>query len=177
MTIRMMQEERNNKAAEISESHVQTISELGFTVDQDRDSNGCFGRVALDAPRREYTLTDGTKIRGPIPEDLPHSELRKHFAAELNRVNRVGECGVLARKAVATALSGVLTVGVVAYPNVQHGPLCPTAANMPIKIPDQPHGHSENSSDAPMLMGRVADGMFANVTAIATTTTYELPKL
>lgn len=174
MTIQMTQRERNDRAAAISESHVQAISELGVAVEQERDANGCVGRVALDAPRREYTLTDGTKIRGPIPGDLPHFKLREHFAAELNRVNRAAERGLLART-VVTLLSGALTIGVAAFPNVQYNPLCLTVANVPIKIPDQTHGHSENSTDAPMLMGRVADGMFANVTATATT--YKLPTL
>ena len=96
MTILMTKEERNHKAAAISESHVQTISELGFTVDQRRDANGCFGRAALHAPRREYTLTDGTKILGPIPGNLPEPELRKHFAAELKRAHQLAEHSVLA---------------------------------------------------------------------------------
>ncbi len=173
----MTQEERNHRAAAISELHVQIISELGFTVDRERDTNGCFGKVAFDAPSREYTLADGTKIPGPIPGDLPELELREHFAAELKHASRVVEHGVVAKKALATVLTSALTVGLVMSPRGQHDPLYVTVATVPVGTPDQPHGHSENSSDAPILMGRIADGMFANVTATATTTTYTLPKL
>lgn len=86
------------------------------------------------------------------------------------------ERSVVAKKALATALTGVLTVGLATSPEGQHSPLYVTVANVPVETPDQPHGHSESSSDAPTLMGRIADGMFANVTATATTTTYTMPK-
>lgn len=83
----------------------------------------------------------------------------------------------MAKKALATVLAGVLTVCFVTSPKGQHSPLYVTVANVPVETPDQPHGHSGSSWDAPLLMGRIADGMFANVTATATTTTYTLPKL
>jgi hypothetical protein len=176
MTI-LTQKERNHKAAAISESHVRTISELGFTVDRERDTDGCFGKAAFDAPHREYTLANGAKIRGPVPGDLPERELREHFAAELKRSKLVAEHGVVAKKVLATVLAGVLTVGVATSRKDQPSPLYVTVANGPVETPDQPHGHGENSSDPPILMGRIAEGMFANVTATATTTTYILPKL
>lgn len=176
MTIPMSQEQRNHNAAAISESHVQTISELGFTVHQERDANGCFGKAALDAPRREYTLADGTKIFGPIPGDLPAPELRKHFVAELERANRVVEHGVFA-KMVPIILTGALTAGLVVMPKERRVPVdLQVTKNRPVTTPDQPHGHSETAG-AVLLVGRAAEGMYANVTATATTTTYTLPKL
>jgi hypothetical protein len=169
MTVLMTQEERNHKAAAISEMHVRTISELGFTVDRGRDANGCFGVVALDAPRREYTLADGTKIRGPIPGDLPELNLREHFADELKRANRVAEQGSLAKKALAAALSSVLAVGLAISLQGQHDLLYVTVEGVPVETPDQPHGHNESSSGAPSLIGRVAEEIFSNVTATTTT--------
>jgi hypothetical protein len=177
MTILITQEERNNKAAAISESHVRTISELGFTVAHERDANGCFGKVALDAPRRDYTLTDGTKIRGPILGDLPEAELREHFAAELKRANLVVEPGVLAKKALAAVLTGVLWAGFAIPVSEGHQvAVHAITAAAPIAIPVQPHTHSETAGTV-LLVGQAAEGMFTNVTATATTTTYTLPKL
>ncbi len=80
------------------------------------------------------------------------------------------------KKTLATVLTGALTFGLVMSPRSHHDPLYVTVATVPDETPDQPHGHSENNSDAPTLMSRIADGMFANVTATATTT-YTLPNL